>query len=65
MAEYLVEELSEEIQAEMDELAQEGNRLENEGRLAEAVAAWRAGLAADTEATAVLWPNGMVFGGYW
>ena len=35
MAEYLVEELSEEIQAEMDELAQEGNRLENEGRLAE------------------------------
>jgi len=44
MAEYLVEELSEEIQAEMDDLAQKGNQLENEGRLAEAVAAWQAGL---------------------
>ena len=44
MAEYLVEELSEEIQAEMDDLAQKGNQLENEGRLAEAVAAWLAGL---------------------
>lgn len=45
MAEYLVEELSEEIQAKMDELAQKGNRLEKEGRLAEAVAAWQEGLA--------------------
>lgn len=45
MAEYLVEELSEEIQDKMDELAQKGNRLENEGRLTEAVAALRAGLA--------------------
>lgn len=45
MSEYLTEELSEEIQAKMDELAQKGNQLENEGRLAEAVAAWQAGLA--------------------
>ena len=44
MAEYLVEELSEEIQAKMDELAQKGNQLEKEGRLAEAVAAWQEGL---------------------
>ena len=44
MAEYLAEELSEEIQAKMDELAQKGNRLEEEGRLAEAVAVWQAGL---------------------
>lgn len=44
MAEYLAEELSEEIQAKMDELAQKGNQLESEGRLAEAVAAWQAGL---------------------
>ena len=44
MAEYLVEELSEEIQVKMDELAQKGNQLEKEGRLAEAVAAWQEGL---------------------
>lgn len=44
MSEYLTEELSEEIQAKMDELAQKGNQLENEGRLEEAVAAWQAGL---------------------
>lgn len=45
MAEYLTEELSEEIQAKMDELAQKGNQLENEGRLAEAVQVWQEGLA--------------------
>ena len=39
MAEYLAEELSEEVQAKMDELAQKSNRLEKEGRLSEAVAA--------------------------
>lgn len=45
MAEYIANELSEEIQEKMDELAQKGNRLEKEGRLAEAVVAWQAGLA--------------------
>ena len=44
MSEYLTEELSEEIQSKMDELAQKGNRLEKEGRLAEAVAVWQEGL---------------------
>lgn len=45
MAEYLTEDLSAEVQAKMDELAQKGNRLENEGRLAEAVQVWQEGLA--------------------
>lgn len=45
MAEYLAEDLSAEVQAQMDELAQKGNRLEEEGRLAEALQAWQEGLA--------------------
>ena len=45
MAVNIAEELSAEIQAKMDKLAQKGNRLEKEGRLAEALAAWQAGLA--------------------
>lgn len=45
MTEYLAEELTPEIQAQMDELAQRGNRLEQEGRLAEAIEAWQEGLA--------------------
>lgn len=41
----MVEDLAAEVQAKMDELAQKGNRLEKEGRLAEAVQAWQEGLA--------------------
>ena len=45
MAEYLAEDLSAEVQAKMDELAQKGNQLEKQGRFTEAVQAWQAGLA--------------------
>lgn len=45
MAEYLAEDLSAEVQAKMDELAQKGNHLEEEGRLTEALQAWQEGLA--------------------
>ena len=45
MAEYLAEDLSAEVQAKMDELAQKGNQLEKQGRFTEAVQAWQVGLA--------------------
>ena len=45
MTEDFTEEFSAETQAKMDEFAQKGNQLEKEGRWAEAVQAWRAGLA--------------------
>ncbi len=35
MAEYLAEDLSAEVQAKMDELAQKGNQLEKQGRFTE------------------------------
>ena len=64
MAEYLAEDLSAEVQAKMDELAQKGNQLET-GAFYGGCAGLAGGVGVDTGATAVLWPNGVVFGGDW
>ena len=63
MAEYLAEDLSAEVQAKMDELAQKGNQLEKQGRFTEAVQAWQAGLALIPEPQQFYGQT--VFGGDW